>query len=198
MDDYFDATDPRQTAYESDRAQLLSAMLARAGDEGWTQTALARAAGDVAMPPERVALVFPDGVEDVLAYDSAVLDRAMVARLLPATLENLRIRARIALGLRLRIEALSSQEAAAHRAAAMLALPRFAPLGLRLAYQTIDRLWRAIGDTSTDFNFYTKRGLTVGVYLATLAAWFGVGSADLFRVFPNLGNFPVRDLGYFG
>jgi uncharacterized protein (DUF1501 family) len=33
---------------------------------------------------------------------------------------------------------------------------------------------------------------------ATLAAWLGVGAADLSRVFPQLGNFAQRNLGYFG
>ncbi len=35
-------------------------------------------------------------------------------------------------------------------------------------------------------------------YAATLAAWFGVGSADLGTVFPNLANFPVTNLGFLG
>ena len=35
-------------------------------------------------------------------------------------------------------------------------------------------------------------------YNATLAAWFGVGSAELTRVFPNLGNFASPGLGFMG
>jgi hypothetical protein len=31
-----------------------------------------------------------------------------------------------------------------------------------------------------------------------LAAWFGVASADLPGVFPNLKYFPVADLGFLG
>jgi uncharacterized protein (DUF1501 family) len=33
---------------------------------------------------------------------------------------------------------------------------------------------------------------------ATLASWFGVSAADLVTVFPHLGNFSVRNMGYFG
>ena len=33
---------------------------------------------------------------------------------------------------------------------------------------------------------------------ATLAQWLGVGAADLATVFPHLGNFKNRNLGYFG
>lgn len=35
-------------------------------------------------------------------------------------------------------------------------------------------------------------------YGATLAAWFGVADADLDGVFPNLGNFASRNLGFLG
>lgn len=33
-------------------------------------------------------------------------------------------------------------------------------------------------------------------YGATLAKWMGVSESDLLTIFPNLGNFPVRDLGF--
>ena len=41
----------------------------------------------------------------------------------------------------------------------------------RLAYNTCDTIWRAAGDVSTDFNFYTKRGLLAGVVLSTTLYW---------------------------
>ena len=34
------------------------------------------------------------------------------------------------------------------------------------------------GDVSTDFNFYTKRAILMGVYSATLMRWFTDDSAD--------------------
>jgi ubiquinone biosynthesis protein COQ9 len=49
-------------------------------------------------------------------------------------------------------------------------------LAARLLYHTVDTMWRAVGDTSTDFNFYTKRGILAGVYGATLLRWFNDSS----------------------
>ena len=37
---------------------------------------------------------------------------------------------------------------------------------------------------------------SVDQYAATLARWFGVGAAELDLIFPNLGNFASRDLGF--
>ena len=50
-------------------------------------------------------------------------------------------------------------------------MPQNAALAARLLYKTVDAIWYAIGDRSTDFNFYTKRGLLAGVYSATLFYW---------------------------
>jgi ubiquinone biosynthesis protein COQ9 len=45
-------------------------------------------------------------------------------------------------------------------------------------YRSVDAMWRAAGDVSTDFNFYTKRGILAGVYGSTLVRWFADASAD--------------------
>ena len=38
-------------------------------------------------------------------------------------------------------------------------------------------MWRAVGDTSTDFNFYSKRAILAGVYSSTMMRWFTDQSA---------------------
>ena len=39
-------------------------------------------------------------------------------------------------------------------------------------------------------------GVSLELFGATLARWFGVNTANLGAVFPNLGNFAVSDLGF--
>ena len=64
------------------------------------------------------------------------------------------------------------QVAATIRAALALSpLPPYAGDSLKGWYNTVDAIWRAAGDTSTDYNFYTKRGLLAGVYATTLLYW---------------------------
>jgi ubiquinone biosynthesis protein COQ9 len=65
---------------------------------------------------------------------------------------------------------------AARSATAWLAAPLHAPLATRLTYRTCDAIWHAAGDTATDFNFYTKRGLLAGVVLSTTLYWLQDGS----------------------
>jgi ubiquinone biosynthesis protein COQ9 len=54
---------------------------------------------------------------------------------------------------------------------ATLAMPQNAPLALRISGRSADQMWRLAGDTSTDFNQYTKRMTLGAVYGSTLLAW---------------------------
>jgi ubiquinone biosynthesis protein COQ9 len=51
--------------------------------------------------------------------------------------------------------------------------------------KTIDLIWYAAGDTATDFNYYTKRGLLASVYGLTILYWLsdtskGVSQTEAF------------------
>ena len=50
-------------------------------------------------------------------------------------------------------------------------MPQNVPLGPRIGWRTADLMWRIAGDTSTDFNHYTKRMTLGGVYASTLLVW---------------------------
>jgi len=60
---------------------------------------------------------------------------------------------------------------AVRRLVAFLALPNNARLAPKLMWRAADAIWRAAGDASTDFNYYTKRALLSGVYGTTLMFW---------------------------
>ncbi len=91
----------------------------------------------------------------------------------------MKIRARIATpAVKIGVDILKPHKEAARRAAAFLTLPPHATRGAMLLYRTVDAMWRAAGDTSTDFNFYTKRAILAGVYSATLMRWFNDTSED--------------------
>ena len=152
------------------RDRLADAVAQEAAFSGWSQTALRAAAELIGAGPDAERL-FPGGPVDVLAHLSERADQRTVAELENAGAMALKMRERIKLAVRLRIENTVGGKESVRRGLALLALPFNGPLALRLLYRTVDAIWYAAGDTSTDFNFYTKRATLAGVFSSTLLYW---------------------------
>jgi ubiquinone biosynthesis protein COQ9 len=160
------------------KAKVLDAALKHAVFDGFTDKLLARAGEEAGVAKPDLARLFPNGPLSLVEAFSEAADAAMAQSLAGMDLKAMKIRSRIAAAVIARIEAVRPHKEAARRAAAFLTLPPHAALGAKLVYRTVDAMWRAVGDTSTDFNFYTKRGILAGVYSATLMRWFTDQSPD--------------------
>jgi ubiquinone biosynthesis protein COQ9 len=159
------------------RDEIVDASLAHIPFDGWTMAALNRGATDIGLPASDAARAFPAGVIDAIEHHSRLADRRMFDAL--TDLDTLPIRVRIATAVRTRLEQNAPHREAVRRACTMLALPTNAPMAARCLYRTVDAIWRAAGDTATDWNFYSKRALLAGVYSTTLIYWLDDRSEDL-------------------
>ena len=153
------------------RDQLADAVAAEAAFEGFGRAALAAAGTRLGLKNGEADRLFPGGGLAVVEYLSERADRRTVEDLEKAGVAGLKVRERIKLAVRTRLERHVGQRESVRRALALLALPLNAPTGLKLLYRTVDAMWYAAGDTSTDFNFYTKRAILSGVYSSTLLYW---------------------------
>ena len=157
---------------------VAEAALAHIPFDGFTDKTLAAAAADAGVDKKLLLRLFPGGPIDLVETLSSLFDREMETRLARAKLGQMKVRERIAKAVKTRIDILRPHKEAARRAAAFLTLPPYAARGATLLYRTTDAMWRAAGDTSTDFNFYTKRAILAGVYSTTLMRWFNDASED--------------------
>ena len=164
---------------EEKRRRLLAASLTHVPFDGWTGAAMLAGARDIALSPAEAANAFPGGPIEMIELMSMEADQRMLEAMEREDLASLKVRDRVALGVRRRLELYAEDREAIRRALAVLALPQNGPLALRLLYRTVDAIWYAAGDTATDFNFYTKRALLAGVYGATLLAWLDDRSPGL-------------------
>lgn len=163
------------------KEEVLNAALKAIPFDGFTDKVLAAAAKDVGADKIQMARLFPNGPLSLVEAFSESADDAIEASLAKKKLATMKVRERITVAVWARIEALRDHKEAARRAGAFLTLPPNAATGVTLLYRTVDRMWRAVGDTSTDFNFYTKRAILSGVYSATLMRWLSdqsEGEAD--------------------
>src|ERR1700752_3083846 len=151
------------------REAVLKAALPEIAEKGFSEDVLAHAGKKLGFKPIEVNSAFPHGAASLVEEFSHWADARMVAKMKNSKEKG--IRARVTAAVRARIEAMAAHKEATRRAAAFLALPPHAPLGMKLLYRTVDAMWRAAGDRSTDFSFYTKRATLAGVYGATLLYW---------------------------
>ena len=165
------APDPDPDPDADLRDQVADAVAAEAVFDGFGPTSLGAASRRLALPAGEADRLFPDGGVGVLAYLGQRADRRTVADMEAAGAATQKIRDRIRTAVRLRLERHGGEREALRRALALLAMPFHAGLGFRMLYRTVDALWYAAGDTSADFNFYTKRALLAGVYSSTLLYW---------------------------
>lgn len=162
--------DQQQTG-DSLRDRVLDAVLFNVAFDGWGPAGVRAAVRDGAITAEEAALAFPGGATAMIEYHSRRADRRMVEELERRGVAGLKIRDRITLAVRVRLEQNAGHREAVRRALAILALPLHAPLAARLLYRTVDAMWYAVGDRAADFSFYTKRATLAGVYSSTVLYW---------------------------
>jgi ubiquinone biosynthesis protein COQ9 len=153
------------------RDGLIEAILPDVPFDGWSRATIIAGARRVGINEAEVVSLLPGGPRDAVAAFSRWADRKMLAALDQVPLEAMKVRVRVATAVRARLAALEPHREAVRRALALLALPQNMALGARLLYETVDAAWYAAGDTATDFNFYTKRGLLAGVLASTMLYW---------------------------
>jgi ubiquinone biosynthesis protein COQ9 len=163
---------------QSDPAtEILDAALMHVPFDGWSETAFKAAVADTGMSMALARGLYPRGAIDLAAAFHRRGDDAMVAALQEHDMAQLRFRDKVALAVRLRLETVDDKEAV-RRGVTLFALPMHAAEGAKLIWGTADRIWTALGDTSQDVNWYTKRATLSGVYSSTVLYWLGDDSID--------------------
>lgn len=154
--------------------QLLDAAMMHVPFDGWSSATFNAAIKDSGLDPALARAVCPRGAVDLAVAYHRRGDAKMLEGLAQADLSQMRFRDRIAKAVRLRLEA--GDREAIRRGSTLFALPHHAPEGAGLLWETCDKIWTALGDTSDDVNWYSKRATLSGVYSATLLYWLGDAS----------------------
>lgn len=152
--------------------KLLDAALMHVPFDGWSDAAFKAAIADTEMELTVARAICPRGAVDLAVAYHKRGDALMLEALKAEDLSALRFRDRIARAVQLRLQAVDDKEAV-RRGTTLFALPQYAPDGAKLIWGTCDLIWDTLGDTSDDFNWYSKRGILSGVYTSTVLFWLG-------------------------
>ncbi|MEO0467274.1 MAG: COQ9 family protein [Pseudomonadota bacterium] len=165
------------------RSRWLTALLPRVPSEGWSGRAATNAACDAGLNAGEQALAAPGGVRDLM---EAFFDRADAetrTAIAAQDLLDMKIHERVAFGLRTWLDTLASEREAVRRASARAFWPFSAGDAAQRCWSVADMVWEAIGDTSDDYNRYTKRGLLTAVIPPIVAYWLTSPDSDAMDAF---------------
>jgi ubiquinone biosynthesis protein COQ9 len=154
--------------------RLTEAALLHVAFDGWTDAAFAAACADLRLSRAQGRAIAPRGAIDLAVAYHRAGDAALAGALAARDLGALRYSDRVALALKLRLDGLDRE--AVRRASALFALPIYAAEGAALIWGTADAIWRALGDSSTDLNWYTKRATLAAVWGSVILYWLGDAS----------------------
>jgi ubiquinone biosynthesis protein COQ9 len=153
------------------RRRLALAVGENAVFDGWSRAAIDSAAAQLGVDPAQARLAMPKTQAGTVDLYVQEVDRALEAWFTSERVASMKIREKIRGLVWRRLEIMGPAREAVRRALAILAMPRNLPLALRISWRSVDLMWRLAGDTSSDFNHYTKRTTLGAVYSSTLLAW---------------------------
>ena len=165
---------------------IVEALMANAVFDGLDWNAVESAAEQSGYDKPMARAVFVNGLESALGHFADMVDRKMLAALGSVDIEDMRIRDRVTLAVQKRLEILSPYKEAVKQATLYWSMPPRSIAASKLVWRTADCIWNWAGDTSKDYNYYTKRGLLSGVLTSTMMAWIGEDGDDLDNSFAFL------------
>jgi ubiquinone biosynthesis protein COQ9 len=157
--------------FDAIRDQLVLAALPHVVFEGWSSRALVAAAEDQGLDPSLAERAFLGGPVAAVEHFVGLADRMMVQDLESVDMAALKVPERVFRAVAVRLLRWNPHREAIRRALSLLALPGNAAIAARVTCKTVDAIWKAAGDQSHDFSWYTRRATLSAVYGATMLYW---------------------------
>jgi len=158
--------------------KLLLAALRHVTFDGWTDAAFQRTVSELGWETEEYERLFPSGPSEAGVLLFRLADSSMTSLLAQKQFTDLRTRERVAFALRAWFTFLNPHKESVRRLVPFMSLPRNSLLSLECLYQTVDTIWYAVGDKSTDFSFYTKRVLLGSIVTSSTLFWLNDKSLE--------------------
>lgn len=158
--------------------------------DGWTKSLFTCACAETKHAQDMLDVAFPHGIRDLVICFARLMDEEMMTRLEGVDTADMRVRDKITLGIQTRLIVLEQYKEAERLAIGFFALPLNSAYGLKSLWKTADAIWGFAGDTSTDYNHYTKRGLLSGILSKTTLYWL----SDVSENYQNTDEFIHRQV----
>ncbi|WPX96140.1 COQ9 family protein [Candidatus Bandiella euplotis] len=177
------------------KQKVLSSVIGILPYEPFDGNIISKACADMGLEPQYGDLLFPNGRMGVLEMFRDSIDQQMTERVNNELEQINSITSRIYEAIKIRLEILAEYKIAISKINTFFSTPWNHHKLYPYTWHSINLIWRVAGkDKSTDFNYYTKRGLLTAIYLSTVLYWISDDSED----FSDTQNFLRRKLRLVG
>lgn len=160
------------------RDTWLDELLPEVAFEGWTTVSATRAAAAAGLSEAEQALAAPGGVADLVEHFFNRAENAARTAIETADLSDLRVHEKVAFGVRAWLDEMDDHKEAVRRAINWGALPWRISGPAQRTWSVADMVWAATGDTSEDYNRYTKRGLLASALPSIVLHWLDESDSE--------------------
>jgi ubiquinone biosynthesis protein COQ9 len=163
--------------FERERKTIHNRALIDIKNSGFNEKMLLNAAKNCKISEGKLRRLFPEGIFELKQYYFSEIDEQMLQKIKTQNYENIRIRDKIFNGVLIRLELFKKNKTSIKH---IFVSESSNPIkSLKHLWRTSDLIWKSAGDSSTDYNHYTKRLLLSWVYITTLICWFNDKSRNI-------------------
>ena len=163
--------------FERERKTILNRALIDIENSGFNEKMLLNAAKNCKISEGKLGRLFPEGIFELKQYYFSEIDEQMLQKIKTQNYENIRVRDKIFNGVLIRLDLFKKNKTSIKY---IFVSESSNPIkSLKHLWRTSDLIWKSAGDSSTDYNHYTKRLLLSWVYITTLICWFNDKSRNI-------------------
>ena len=135
---------------------------------GWNEEILSKIAKNSKYDTAVVLSLFPEGYLSLIQVYLDEINTKMTDESKKLNLIRFKVHERIRELCILRFKIMIKEKKIVCKTFLHLLLPNNYSFSLKNLYKTVDQIWYLAGDSSTDFNFYSKRAILASIYLTTI------------------------------
>ena len=163
--------------FERERKTILNRALIDIENSGFNEKMLLNAAKNCKISEGKLGRLFPEGIFELKQYYFSEIDEQMLQKIKTQNYENIRVRDKIFNGVLIRLDLFTKNKTSIKY---IFVSESSNPIkSLKHLWRTSDLIWKSAGDSSTDYNHYTKRLLLSWVYITTLICWLNDKSRNI-------------------
>ena len=154
------------------RLSILKASKSIVSEKGWNDNTFRLISKKTKFKQSVIIILFPDGYKDLLLFSMDHLNNNLEEYCKKINFLKLPLHKRIKKILLKKIHLINKDKIFYKKVYFNILIPRKKNILLKQLYNSVDQIWHIAGDTSTDFNFYSKRIILSGIYFRLMMSFF--------------------------